>query len=117
MSDLYSDGAAEANKTRAAWSLHALEAFGTQTGQTYFDGSTDVGDDVLLEVAGDLLADLFHLARLNGVEPAQLIERGMTHFCDDVQEEIEEELQSEEKAVADFNAHFAELEDFLKAHS
>ncbi|MGO4427022.1 hypothetical protein AB4Z54_52060 [Streptomyces sp. MCAF7] len=91
MTDLYEDGAAGANKTRAYWALAALEAFGRETGQRYFDGTLDVNDDCLIEAGGDLLANLFHLARINGVEPEQISRAGYLHFEAEVQEEEAEE--------------------------
>ncbi|MFF8464890.1 hypothetical protein ACF071_29605 [Streptomyces albidoflavus] len=93
MTDLYADGAAEANRTRAHWALTALEAFGKETGQNYIDGTLDVGDDVLRELGGDLLADLFHLARLNGCAPEIVIDAGLMHFEAELDEERAEEIE------------------------
>lgn len=90
---IYDQGPAEANRTRAHWALTALEAFGKETGQNYFDGTLDVGDDALIEAGGDLLADLFHLARLNDVEPEQITHAGYLHFEAEVEEERAEEVE------------------------
>lgn len=87
---LYDDGAEEANRTRAHWALTALEAFGKQTGQNYSDGTLNIPDDCLVELAGDLLADIFHLARLNDVAPEEITTSGYSHFEEEVREEEEE---------------------------
>ena len=80
--------AIEDNKTRAHWALTALEAFGEQTGQdSMLDGTLTVPDDILCEVAGDLIADLFHLARLNDVDPEHLVDRGRMHYDAEVSAE------------------------------
>ncbi|MGW2227448.1 hypothetical protein [Streptomyces formicae] len=94
MKDIYADGAAEANKTRAYWALTALEAFGAETRQNnYLDGTLDVGDDILRELGGDLLADLFHLAHLNGCTPELLIDSGLMHFEAELNEERTGEIE------------------------
>lgn len=77
----------EANRTRAHWALCALEVFGALTGQNYFDGTTSVDEDAFLEVGGDLLADLFHLARLNDLDPDVIVSAGYSHFNAEVKEE------------------------------
>ncbi len=90
VTSIYDDGPEEANRTRAHWALMALEAFGKETGQNYFDGTLNVGEDELREVGGDLLADLFHLARINDVEPELLVAAGYMHYEAEVAEEGEE---------------------------
>ncbi|MGW5336179.1 hypothetical protein [Streptomyces bauhiniae] len=97
MTDLYAGGAAEANRTRAHWALTALEAFGAETGQNYTDGTLDVDEDVLRELGGDLLADLFHLAHLNDCTPELLINAGLMHF----EAELDEERAEENEEVTD----------------
>lgn len=93
MTDLYEDGPAEANKTRAFWALTALEAFGQKTGQNYSDGTLDMGEDALGEIAGDLLANLFHLARFNSLDPDAIVRSGYLHFEAEVDEERAEEAE------------------------
>ncbi|WP_069874711.1 hypothetical protein [Streptomyces malaysiensis] len=94
MTDLYENGAAEANKTRAYWALTALKAFGRETGQDdYFDGTLNVDAEALLEVSEDLLTAVFHLARLNHVDPEQITSAAYGHF--------EEEVKEEEETTAD----------------
>ncbi|MFD8789287.1 hypothetical protein [Streptomyces vinaceus] len=92
---IYDEGPMEANLTRAEWALSALEEFGRYTGQDeYFEdatGARNVGEDIMREVAGDLMANLFHLGRLNGVAPDTLIRAGLMHFTEEVAEEIEED--------------------------
>lgn len=87
----YDDGPTEANRTRARWALAGLEAFGEQTGQRYGFETLDVGKGILGEVAGDFLADLFHLARFNDMEPDELIRRAVGLFQEEVAEEEEEQ--------------------------
>lgn len=90
---LHDDGPAEANRTRARWALRALNAFGDTTGQsTLLSGAPDLSlsEDVLDEIGGDLLANLFHLARLNDHTPEQLISRGLFHFEAEVKKEQED---------------------------
>lgn len=95
----------EANEQRAEWAVTALTAFGGETGQNYFGGFTtvaSVGDDIIGEVAGDLIANLFHLAVANGVSPETLIDRAMGHFMEESMEEMEylsEESTSVETSV------------------
>lgn len=88
--DIYSKGPAETNRIRAMWALAALRAFGLQTGQAVMlTGPMDaLGEGVICEVAGDLLANLFHLARLNGVEPGAITSAARLHFDAEVQEEV-----------------------------
>ncbi|MFE0654358.1 hypothetical protein ACFVZH_38070 [Streptomyces sp. NPDC059534] len=93
MTDLNEDGAAEANKTRAGWAVTALKAFGSETGQNYLDDTLVVDDDILRELGGDLLADLFHLARLNGCTPELVIDAGLSHFAAELDEERAEEIE------------------------
>jgi len=80
------------NHTRALWARKALMAFAAETGQTadleyLSDPERDRG--WFLEVAGDLLADLFHLADAVGVEPEELVERARYHHDAEVAEEAE----------------------------
>ncbi|MEU0074069.1 hypothetical protein ABZ027_31710 [Streptomyces sp. NPDC006332] len=82
------DDPAEDNRTRAYWGLCALEAFARKTGQgDLLDGTLNIPDDILMEVGGDLLCDLFHLARLNDVDPDQLTDRGRMHYDAEAAEE------------------------------
>ncbi|MGG2462812.1 hypothetical protein ACO0M4_23840 [Streptomyces sp. RGM 3693] len=105
----YDDGAAEMNKTRANWALTALEAFGGQTGQReYFDGTLTIAPEVIREVAGDLIANIFHLARMNDLDPESIIAAAEFHFEEEVQEEVEEVTEIE---ISD---GIIQLEDFLK---
>ncbi|MEV0445708.1 hypothetical protein AB0I84_17670 [Streptomyces spectabilis] len=123
---IYDDGAAEANKARAHWALNALEAFGQETGQKgdeYFTGTLTMTEDALREVAGDLLANIFHLARLNGVDPALLVASGAMHFTEEVEEEWAELEQDAIDGAAnelteDFRSRgLPQLEAFLKGEA
>ncbi|MFE6165817.1 hypothetical protein ACFQ7F_43735 [Streptomyces sp. NPDC056486] len=84
---IYDDGPAETNRTRASWAVSALEAFGGETGQDYTDGTLNVDEEDLMEICGDLLANLFHLCRINGVDPEEITRRGHLHFEEEVAEE------------------------------
>jgi hypothetical protein len=78
------------NASRAEWARHAVMAFASLTGQgveeSYLD-DPECARGWLLEVGGDLLADLFHLADQMGVEPAELVERGYFHHDAEVVED------------------------------
>jgi hypothetical protein len=87
---MYDDGPTAANRTRASWAVTALEAFGRQTGQNYTDGTLNVDEEELREVSGDLLANLFHLARINGVDPEEITRTGYLHYEEEVTEEESE---------------------------
>ncbi|MCG0066018.1 hypothetical protein L0F81_22420 [Streptomyces tricolor] len=72
---------AEGNRAQAALAAHALQAFAQQTGQQLMgNGTLHMPEATFLEVGGDLLADLLHLGRLNGVDPDVLINRGRAHY-------------------------------------
>ncbi|MCM1967769.1 hypothetical protein [Streptomyces sp. G1] len=123
---IYDDGAAGANVARANWALTALKSFGEETGQKgdeYFPGSLAMEEWALKEIAGDLMANLFHLARLNGIDPRSLIEAGATHFTEEVEEEWAELEQdaidaAADELTADFRSRgLPQLEAFLKEES
>ncbi|MEH6373670.1 hypothetical protein V7793_04820 [Streptomyces sp. KLMMK] len=105
---------AEQNEARAEWAAKACEAFGEQTGQRdYFEGPAQIAPDLLVEIGGDLLANLFHLAALNNLDPCALVRAGFLHFSEEYQEAQEE--QREEEAVREFHAReLPALEAFLK---
>jgi hypothetical protein len=113
----YELGAAEQNQIRARWAATALEAFGAQTGQTgYFDAPLSIRASLLREIAGDFLGNLFHLARINGVEPEEITEAAYAHFAEEVTDEERE--TEEENAVLDFRNHGIEqLEELLKGET
>jgi hypothetical protein len=90
--NIYDDGAAAANRIRARWALAALATYGKHTRQNYGFETLDIGYEVLGEVGGDLLCDLFHLARFNDMEPEELFHRGVDHFEYEVREEGEEHV-------------------------
>ncbi|MFI6682536.1 hypothetical protein [Streptomyces sp. NPDC050485] len=122
---IYDDGAAETNKTRAYWALAAMEAFGDHTGQReYFDGTLTIAPEVIREVAGDLVANIFHLARVNDLDPESIIAAAEMHFEEEVREEAEEAIENAaEEVVAEAATEIAisdgisQLEDFLKGQA
>ncbi|MEV6551720.1 hypothetical protein AB0M57_23820 [Streptomyces sp. NPDC051597] len=121
----YDDGAAAMNMTRASWALAALEAFGDQTGQReYFTGTLTVAPEIIHEVAGDLVANIFHLARMNGLDPESIIAAAEMHFEEEMREEVEEAIEdAAEEVIAEaatgiaFADGISQLEDFLKVQA
>lgn len=78
----------EDNRASARGTLTALQAFAAQTGRAYMlDGTLSIQDDLLREVAEDLLCGLFHLARLNDVAPEDLAEQALSHYDAEVADE------------------------------
>lgn len=74
----------------AEWAHRALAeaAFQTrQTGQFPEHGVLDWDQQCLYEVAGDLIANVFHLARLNGVDADALVERARGYFDEETAEQ------------------------------
>ncbi|MEU5445818.1 hypothetical protein [Streptomyces griseofuscus] len=96
MTGLFTGIAVEDNTTRAHLAAIALEAFGKETGQNYIspDGTLVVEKEILEEIGGDLLADLFHLVRRSGYTPDLVIEPGLRHFEAEVYEELDEEAET-----------------------
>lgn len=80
------------NADRAAWAHKALEAFAIQTGELseVAEFASNWDEDCLGEVAGGLIGDLLHLARVNGFNPNVLLERGVGHFETEVEDEESE---------------------------
>ena len=72
------------NDLRMGWASYALDAFGAQTGQSGYDYSDR---EHLGEIAGDLMANLLHLARGAGMPPREMFDRAWDHFEDEVFEE------------------------------
>lgn len=117
------DGAAAMNRTRASWAFAALEAFGDHTGQRgYFTGALTVAPDVIHEIAEDLVTNLFHLARINDLDPESIIIAAESRFKEEVREEVEGVIErAVEGIVAAESATdlvvadgITQLEDFLK---
>ena len=62
------------NRQRAEWAHRALSLFATDVGMS----ERDITED-FLTVAGDFLADLFHLADEHGIDIDELVGRGRYH--------------------------------------
>jgi hypothetical protein len=62
------------NIDRAGWALDALTVFGLKTFHRH------LYDEAAETVIGDLLGDLMHLCRMNGLDFDALIESGRLHF-------------------------------------
>lgn len=80
------------NEQRAAAGLAAVQTFAAWSGQASL--AEDLGEepgaqDAVMEVVGDLLANLLHLAAWHGIEADRLIEQGRYHFDAEVEEEAE----------------------------
>lgn len=76
------------NDDRAAWAYTAVRAFGEETGQIDYD-MTD--REAVMEIAGDLICNLFHLVGAAGVTPEELVDRARMHYDAEVDDEDEEE--------------------------
>jgi len=75
------------NEVRAGWALEAVKAFGLQTGQIRPGERIDLEDSELFEqIASEFIADLAHLARLNGYDIDHLVDRGIAVYVDEVAE-------------------------------
>lgn len=70
----------DANARHENQAAAALSAYAKRSGYGLYDGSLDVGADVLREVAGDLLTDVFHLARRNDLEPETIVDAAFLHM-------------------------------------
>lgn len=71
----------------------ALDRFGRGTGQ--IGGRNSLHDpEVFNEVASDFVGDLAHLARLNGHDIEEIIQRGIGHFEAECADEMAEWGQS-----------------------
>ncbi|MDQ6616060.1 MAG: hypothetical protein M3083_15325 [Actinomycetota bacterium] len=66
------------NRDRSAWANMAVEAFAAATNTTAEDLDTKVGD---------LLADLHHLCKTNGVSFARCLERADAHYRAEIDDE------------------------------
>ena len=63
------------NAARAAWAYAAVEAF-----RDVCRGSPLDCEDGMQEAIGDLLANIMHLARQEGLDPEAMINTGRMHF-------------------------------------
>ena len=72
---------------RAAWASAAVETF-----RAVCRGSPLDDRDGMQEAIGDLLADILHLARQEGLDPEAMINTGRMHF---EAEESEEAMMEE----------------------
>lgn len=70
------------NEDRAEWARTACDAFAELTGQKM--------EHDLPEIIGDLIANLLHLANLEGLCPEDRLENGKMHFDAEIEEEAEE---------------------------
>ena len=62
---------------KCKWASAALDAYGAHTGQNGYDYSDP---ELLAEIAGDLLADLFHLAAAADLAPEAISHNGWLHY-------------------------------------
>jgi hypothetical protein len=106
------------NGDRAGWALHALRAFGTQTGQRYLEGVPavvyeDFGD-VFSEMIPDLICDLLHLGAASGLQSGALIASALMHF--EAEAETETEDDDGERRCVDCDESF-NLEEGGQSHN
>lgn len=76
------------NEDRRDWARAALDAFGEQSGQIGMDYADA---EHLDEIAGDLIADLFHLANAAGLDIDALIERARDHHAHEHEDDEDDE--------------------------
>jgi hypothetical protein len=68
------------NEDRARWAWTAVEAFGRLNGETY-----DLSNrDTFTEAVPDLIADLFHLCRIQDHDFVDILRHGLSHFAYEV---------------------------------
>lgn len=79
------------NSDRAATAFKAVATYVdlTRFGDRFDDLATDELGDYAIEWIGDLVCDLLHLARLNGLEPEAIFEQARFHFDAEEDEEVE----------------------------
>ena len=73
------------NAMRAGWAAVAVEAF-----RDVCVGDPLDSPDGMKDAIGDLIADLLHLARAEGIDPQAMLHNGRMHF--EAEEEEEKEL-------------------------
>lgn len=70
-----------ANHSRVEHARAAVRAFAAETGRARaMPRGHDLGEDILLEVVGDLVSDLMHLAASEGIDPHDVINRSRMHL-------------------------------------
>jgi phage terminase small subunit len=77
----------ELEKDCAELAIPALQAYREHTGARAGDFDDP---EVLIEVGGDLIADLFHLARDAGLTPDALIDPALRHLHDETPHDSDE---------------------------
>lgn len=76
------------NSDRADWARAALEAFGQLTGQSdYFEIKGEERITAIEEIAGDLIGDICHLLRREGINFQEVIQRGLNYHDEELLEE------------------------------
>ncbi|MFD7257195.1 hypothetical protein [Streptomyces sp. NPDC059874] len=93
--DIYAGGAAAANDIRAGWALAGLFAYAKETGQDTEPGWQEDPTAIVTEVAGDLIASVFHVARRLDIDPDSLVSSAYLHFTEEVAEEAQEAAMEE----------------------
>lgn len=78
------EGGAPENVKRAWAGFHAVKGYAAHTGGWYADDLAEeagyADGEEMLELVGDVVADLMHLARWHGVDVEELVTRGRMHF-------------------------------------
>ncbi|MFD7336699.1 hypothetical protein ACFV98_11930 [Streptomyces violascens] len=112
--------ASEKNFALAEWALDALDAYALNMGSTsdwaedYSAGQVDEGN--LMATGADLIDALMRLARLNGIEPQAMIDKGVAYHLSSVTDENEAEAAAEDDATVALlcNRGITDIENFLK---
>ena len=79
--DLTDDDIEHNNRVRAGWAAEAVLTMARETGLLSACNNEDIDTAI-----GDLLGNLAHLCDLTGLNFADLIERGLTHYHDETEE-------------------------------
>ncbi|HEX7099366.1 MAG TPA: hypothetical protein VF377_08985 [Acidimicrobiia bacterium] len=79
------------NAMRAEWAFHGLRTYARVT-RPSFEGIDTVDElvadpDLANEWIGDLLGDLFHLADRSGLDPMAVLDRAISYYREEVEEE------------------------------
>ncbi|MEV5875778.1 hypothetical protein AB0L75_16385 [Streptomyces sp. NPDC052101] len=104
----------------AEWALDALDAYALNMGNTsdwVEDCDADqVGESDLMATGADLVDALMRLARLNGVDPQAMIDKGVAYHLASATDENEEIAAAEDDETVSLlcDRGIADIENFLK---
>jgi hypothetical protein len=78
------------NDERAEWALSTIQAFGTTTGECFYDFDGQERDAILQQNISDLLGDLAHLCDREGVNLRAMLDRAEHHYNEETDNEGEQ---------------------------